>query len=73
MVKFPVIIFSLALFLTPQAAQAYLDPGTGSYIIQIVIGMVAGAIFALKIYWTRVKGFVRSVVQRNNKHENSRE
>lgn len=73
MMKFSLIIFSCILFLMPQAAQAYLDPGTGSYIIQIAIGVVAGGVFALKIYWTRVKEFIRSVVQRNNKHGSSEE
>jgi len=73
MIKRFLVAISIAVFLTPQAAQAYLDPGTGSYLIQIAIGVVAGALFALKIYWSRAKGFVRSVVQRNNKHGSSEE
>ena len=36
-------------------ADAYLDPGTGSFIFQTVIAMVVGAAFALKTYWQRIK------------------
>lgn len=36
---------------------AYLDPGTGSYIIQLLIAGVLGAAFMLRGYWKNVKGF----------------
>jgi hypothetical protein len=39
-------------------AQAYLDPGTGSMILQIILGGVAGILVAGKLYWTRLKGFL---------------
>ncbi len=45
----------LAVALFPTDAHAYIDPGTGSYIIQIVIaGIMAGAL-ALKMFWGRIK------------------
>ena len=34
---------------------AYLDPGTGSFILQVLIGGAFGSLFALKHYWLRVK------------------
>ena len=36
---------------------AYLDPGTGSYILQLMVGLFLGAAFAIKIYWRKVKAF----------------
>jgi hypothetical protein len=37
---------------------AYLDPGTGSFALQLLIaGLFSGA-YALKHYWRRVKGMV---------------
>jgi hypothetical protein len=39
----------------PGEAQAYLDAGTGSMIVQVVIGTVAGAMMALRLYWGRIK------------------
>jgi hypothetical protein len=42
-------------FLSASPAAAYLDPGTGSLLLQGVIGAIAGLLVALKLYWTRVK------------------
>lgn len=39
-------------------AYAYLDPGTGSMLVQLLLGGVAGAVVILKLYWQRVKDFV---------------
>jgi len=36
-------------------AFAYIDPGTGSLIIQIIIGALAGIGITLKIYWYKIK------------------
>lgn len=45
---------------TASPAMAYLDPGTGSMILQLVLGGVAGALVILKLYWARLKSlFVR--------------
>lgn len=51
-------IFTLALlsrgfFVTE--AYAYLDPGSGSVIIQMLIGALAGIGITLKIYWHKIK------------------
>jgi hypothetical protein len=42
----------------PQYAYSYIDPGTGSYIIQIVIAAFVAVSFLVKIYWLKIKGFV---------------
>ena len=36
-------------------AYAYLDPGTGSVIIQAIIGALVGVGIAVKIYWIKLK------------------
>ena len=36
-------------------SHAYLDPGTGSIILQGVIAAIATASFAAKMYWQRIK------------------
>ncbi len=38
-------------------AHAYLDPGTGSMLLQLRLGGVAGALVVGKLYWHRVKAF----------------
>lgn len=42
------------MLLCAGSAQAYIDPGTGSYILQIVIAGVVGAAFTLKLLWRRI-------------------
>ena len=37
---------------------AYLDPGSGSFILQALVAMLAGAIVAINAYWTRIKSFL---------------
>lgn len=43
--------------IVPQAAHAYLDPASGSMILQAVIGGVAAAALAFKYYWRRIQAF----------------
>lgn len=38
-------------------AYAYLDPGTGSIILQLLLGGVAGGVIVFKLYWARLKSF----------------
>jgi hypothetical protein len=36
----------------------YLDPGSGSFIIQLLIAALLGASVAIRLYWTRIKGIL---------------
>ncbi len=45
----------LALILVPTPALAYLDPGSGSFVIQGIIAVVVGAGFTVKMFWHRIK------------------
>ncbi len=45
------------LLLAVQPAHAYLDPGTGSIILQGIIAAVAAAAVTGKLYWEKLKGF----------------
>lgn len=58
---------ALILVLLPDRAQAYVDPGTGSYILQIVLAGLLGALFALKTFWHRMMGFFRSLLARRSR------
>ena len=44
------------LLLFPIDALAYLDPATGSVIIQAVIAALAAVGYAIKIYWYKILG-----------------
>ena len=47
----------LASLVLAREAHAYLDPGSGSYILQILIAGLFGALFMLKVFWGRIVGF----------------
>ena len=36
-------------------AHAYLDPGSGSMLLQLLLGGVTGVVVIVKLYWERVK------------------
>jgi hypothetical protein len=43
--------------LSPLARdRAYLDPGSGSILLQMVIAAALGTAFAVKVYWKKIKG-----------------
>ena len=48
-----VAAFLLLLVLT-RPAEAYVDPGTGGLILQLIFGGIAGAVVIVKLYWERL-------------------
>ena len=38
-------------------AYAYIDPGSGSVIFQGLIGVLVGAVVAVKLYWLKIKNY----------------
>jgi hypothetical protein len=65
------IISSDPSFLTNP--PAYLDPGTGSLIIQIAIGALVGGLVAAKMYWKRTAGFLKNLLTGGSKHDKAEE
>ena len=55
MKKSGLILFSelYALLLVANSAHAYLDPGSGSMLLQLVLGGIAGLAVLIKLYWHR--------------------
>ena len=44
--------------LTAGPAYAYVDPGTGGMLVQLVTGGIAGVIILARLYWRRLKDSV---------------
>jgi len=60
-------LFFLLLFLIlPQPTYAYLDPGTGSYLIQILIAAFVGSSYFIASSWSKIKFFLRKTLLKNN-------
>jgi hypothetical protein len=55
-----VFLAVIAVLLPSGDAHAYLDPGTGSIIVQGLIGAVAAALLVMKLYWQKLKGLFSS-------------
>ena len=54
MIRNILVLNFIYLFLTVSSAHAYLDPGTGSIILQgLIAAIAAGAVF-IKIYWYKL-------------------
>lgn len=49
------------IMLLSESAWAYLDPGTGSLILQSVIAGVAGALVVGRLYWEKLKVYFSSI------------
>lgn len=58
---------SLYLIALPKDAHAYLDPSTGSYILQIVGAAIFGSLFALKVWWRQITGFLSRIFKRKDR------
>ncbi|HVM19370.1 MAG TPA: hypothetical protein VM307_05375 [Egibacteraceae bacterium] len=43
--------------LTIAPAAAYIDPGSGSLIFQVVVGAAMAVSLAVKVFWRRITGF----------------
>ena len=59
----------MALFVFPAQAHAYLDPGTGSYILQLALAALVGALFAVRLFWGRIKAFFQKLFSQGEEEE----
>ena len=66
-------LLAVMVFLVPQEAHAYIDPGTGSYIFQIAIAFLVGALFYMKLFGRSTKAFISRIFTRDQKGESENE
>jgi hypothetical protein len=52
-----VFLAVIAIFVVPQPASAYLDPGFGSMVWQMIAAIGFAAAFTVKIYWQKIRNF----------------
>ena len=60
---------TIAIFLVVTNAYAYLDPGSGSFILQAIIGFLAALSASFLYYWAKVKNFFLKLFKKNNNDE----
>jgi hypothetical protein len=62
-------VLGLLFFAFPRKAYAYLDPGTGSFFLQVLIAALLGGLFAIKIFWNKIKAFFGNLLSRRKEYE----
>jgi len=60
-----IIIF----FFLNSNAYAYLDPGSGSLILQAILGFIAASLATISFYWSKLKTFFSKFLKKNKKSE----
>ncbi|MFY0644761.1 MAG: hypothetical protein JXR19_09880 [Bacteroidia bacterium] len=58
-----VLLFLILSISIVPSTFAYLDPGSGSYIVQMIIAGILGGFYALKLYWVRIMNFFKGAPQ----------
>ncbi len=66
----PVLFMGLILGIVvlPETAHAYIDPGAGSYALQVLLAGFFAALYGFKEHVRRFFSWVRSFFSRSNKH-----
>jgi hypothetical protein len=44
----------------------YIDPGSGSLVIQMIVGVLVGAGIAIKVYWYKLKEKIFGINKKND-------
>ena len=61
------LLFLFCNFLFISKSYAYIDPGTGSIILQAIIAFFAGLITYCSIYWAKLKNKIKNIFQKFKK------
>lgn len=48
-----------SLIKSSEKPLAYLDPGSGSFILQLLLASLVGVGFALRGYWSKITGILK--------------
>jgi hypothetical protein len=54
---------------TPHKNPAYLDPGSGSFIFQLILASLLGAAVVIRAYWKRISGFFKKIISKQSDDE----
>lgn len=61
MALFKIMIIFVVIFSCITPLHAYIDPGTGSYVLQLLVAGILGSLYALKVYWRSLRHFFGSL------------
>ena len=61
-------LFIFFLSFKIENAYAYFDPGTGSFIIQAILGLLAAGMATIAVSWLKFKNFLLKIFKRKDKN-----
>lgn len=61
------LVVAFLLIVTLKEAHAYIDPGSGSFLLQMLLATVFASIFAIKAFWQRLTGQVSRFFSKINR------
>jgi len=62
-----ILLLATLCLLFPFYSYGYIDPGTGSYVFQILVAALVAVSFAVKVYWLKIKGFIAGLFTKKGK------
>jgi len=74
--KRPVLVFFAllcVLLLTSKNAYAYIDPGSGSYMLQLLIAGLVGLSFTIKSFWKNIRMYFSARFGKKEKQKQEQE
>jgi len=64
-----ILLTAVIYLLMDTHAYAYLDPGTGSIILQAIAAALAATAATTSYYWEKVKGLYIKIFKKKNKNK----
>jgi hypothetical protein len=58
------VLMALFLLSVPEKVYAYLDPGTGSYVLQVLVASLLGAGVMVGSYRKKIKSFIDKILKK---------
>ena len=55
------------LLCSVSKANAYIDPGTGSIVLQAILAIIAGTAAIISLYWRNFKTFIKKIFKVDKK------
>ena len=52
-----IVYSSILYFALATPAYAYIDPGSGSYVLQLLVASLLAGLFAVEVFWSKVRDF----------------
>jgi hypothetical protein len=64
-----VIFVLIFTFILIENSWAYIDPGTGSLIFQVIVGFFVGIAYVIKVFWRSIFAFFANIFSKDKSQQ----